>query len=262
MKELKPKLIIAGSNKKKRGSGYLLTLILVFAVGVYVGMKVEDTEFSGDQLIGNSQDHSQTSQSAANKGPEVIEEVANIREGDSENEIHNVSSAPGTITKSDIGEPSTADSHLDGRQLQDITTSESSETKVTLMSELSHTAEPGSEGSGLPEIEIYRLYRLQLLKISMMPMKQSANSRIKGTMPILFKPQIQEKRIGTSLRLVSLKQPERHGISQRFIKAKRAGMCLLKVYKEVGSIMSLWNRIIPKNDIQRARQALFLLACA
>ncbi len=92
MKELKPKLIIAGSNKKKRGSGigYLLTLILVFVVGVYVGMKVDDTEFSGDQLIGNSQDHSQTSQSAANKGPEVLEEVANIRERDSENEIHNI----------------------------------------------------------------------------------------------------------------------------------------------------------------------------
>lgn len=157
MKELKPKLIIAGSNKKKRGSGYLLTLILVFAVGVYVGMKVDDTEFSGDQLIGDSQDHSQTSQSAANKGPEVIEEVANIRERDSENEIHNISSDPGTITKSDIGEPSTADSHLDGQQLQDITTPESSETKVTLMNELSHMAKPGSEGSGLPQIEIYRL---------------------------------------------------------------------------------------------------------
>jgi len=159
MKELKPQLIIAGSNKKKRGSGigYLLTLILVFAVGVYVGMKVDDTEFSGDQLIGNSQDHSQTSQSAANKGPEVIEEVANIRERDSENDIHNISSDPGTITKSDIIEPSTADSHLDGQQLHDITTSESSETKVTLLSELSHMAEPGSEGSGLPEIGIYRL---------------------------------------------------------------------------------------------------------
>jgi len=120
-------------------------------------MKIDDTEFSGDQLIGNSQDHSQTSQSAANKGPEVIEEVANIRERDSENEIHNISSDPGTITKSDIIEPSTADSHLDGQQLQDITTSDSSETKVTLLSELSHMAEPRSEGIGLPEIEIYRL---------------------------------------------------------------------------------------------------------
>jgi len=171
MKELKPKLIIAGSNKKKRGGsiGYLLTLVLVFAVGVYVGTKIDDTGFSGDQLIGNSPDHSQMSQNAANKGPEVVEKAANTRKRDLENEISNISSDSDTVTKSDIIDHPTADSPsnqsqleennppLDGQQLQDVTAPESSETKVALINELSNIAEPGSEGGGLPEINIYRL---------------------------------------------------------------------------------------------------------
>jgi len=46
---------------------------------------------------------------------------------------------------------------------------------------------------------------------------------------ILLRVLIQEEKFGTSLKLVSLKQPKRHGIFQHCIKAKRAGEYLLKV---------------------------------
>ena len=166
MKGLKPKLIIAGSNKKKRGSGigYFLTLILVFAVGVYVGTKLDDTELSRDQSTEISQDHPQTSQNVANKEPEVIQGADNIGERGSKKEIHPISS---DIVNESVDEPkiATSDSDqsspleenenpLDGKRLQDITTSESSETTFTLKNEVSNITDPGS---GLPEVDIYRL---------------------------------------------------------------------------------------------------------
>jgi len=168
MTKLKPKFIIAGSNKRKHGSGigYFLTLILVFAVGVYVGTRVDDIELSGDQSAEISQDVSQNSQNVADKKPSVIEEVANIKDGDSDKGIRNISSDPGTITKSDIIEPTTADSSsdqsqleetessLDGQRLQDAGNAESDGTRVTLKSEVSDRTEAGS---GLPEVDIYRL---------------------------------------------------------------------------------------------------------
>jgi cell division septation protein DedD len=160
MKGLRPKLIIAGSNKKKRGIGYFLTLILVFAAGVYAGTKIDDIELSRDQSAEISQDSSQKSQNISNKEPEVIQEVDNIGERGSEKEIHNISSD--IINESDMTESQAADldseqenqNPLDGQQLQDITTSESSETKFTLKNEVSDITETGS---GLPEVNVYRL---------------------------------------------------------------------------------------------------------
>ena len=173
MKELKPKFIIAGSNKKKRGFGstigYFLTLILVFAVGVYVGMKIDDTELSEDRLTGISQDRSQTSQNVANKEPEDMD-IAIIGERDSEkNEIPNTSSDSATIKENDIIETQTAGTYsdqspleenenpLDGQQLQDNGNSESYGTNVALKNKVSDIAETEPQGSGLAEVNIYRL---------------------------------------------------------------------------------------------------------
>jgi len=168
MTKLKPKLIIAGSNKRKHGIGigYLLTLILVFAVGVYVGTRVDDIELSGDQSAEISQDISQNSQNVADKKPAVIEEVANIKDGDSDKGIRVISSDPGTIKKSDTIEPTTADSSsdqsqpeetesfLDGQRFQEAGNAESDGTRATIKSEVSDRTETGSV---LPEVDIYRL---------------------------------------------------------------------------------------------------------
>lgn len=173
MTKLKPKFIIAGSNKKKRGFGstvgYFLTLILVFAVGVYVGMKIDDTELSEERLTGISQNRSQASQDVANKEPEDMD-IAIIRERDSEkNEIDNILSDSATIKEGDIIKTQTAGTYsdqstleenenpLDVQQLQDNGNSESYGTKVALKNKVSDIAETESQGSGLAEVDIYRL---------------------------------------------------------------------------------------------------------
>lgn len=53
MTKLKPQLIVSGPNKKKggfvSGVGYFLVLIIVFMLGVYVGMGVNDPDFNSEQ---------------------------------------------------------------------------------------------------------------------------------------------------------------------------------------------------------------------
>lgn len=53
MKELKPKLIIADSGRRRRGSGggfwSFLTFLIVFAVGVYIGTKLDEYGFTGGE---------------------------------------------------------------------------------------------------------------------------------------------------------------------------------------------------------------------
>ena len=53
MRELKPKLMIANSGRRRRGLGggfwSFLTFLIVFLVGVYVGTKVDDMGLIGDQ---------------------------------------------------------------------------------------------------------------------------------------------------------------------------------------------------------------------
>ena len=83
--------------------------------------------------------------------------------------IPDISSNPGTITKSDIVDPPAADSHssqpqleenenpLHNQQLQDIPVSESSETEVANINELSPMDGAGSETSGLLGPDTYRL---------------------------------------------------------------------------------------------------------
>lgn len=85
MSKLKPQLIVTGSGKKKgsfaSGVGYFVLLILVFVLGVYVGMRVDSSdlhlerdgnkEFSGDKQpsIQNSSEKSQEAVAKAERGP-------------------------------------------------------------------------------------------------------------------------------------------------------------------------------------------------
>jgi hypothetical protein len=171
MTKLKPKFIIAGSNKKKRGFGstvgYFLTLILVFVVGVYVGMKIDDTKFGNERLAEISNDSSPAGENTVNKNPELVGEVAIYIESDSE--IDNILSDSATIKENDIIKTQTAGTYsdqspleenenpLDVQQLQDNGNSESYGTKVALKNKVSDIAETESQGSGLAEVDIYRL---------------------------------------------------------------------------------------------------------
>jgi len=59
MSKLKPQLILTGSNKKKGsfagGIGSFLLLVAVFVLGVYVGMKLDSTDLSGDMFSRDTQ---------------------------------------------------------------------------------------------------------------------------------------------------------------------------------------------------------------
>jgi len=66
MAKLKPQLIITGSNKKKNGFasgiGHFLILVVVFVLGVYVGMRIDDTDLDGEQFGGVSENRAPVSQ--------------------------------------------------------------------------------------------------------------------------------------------------------------------------------------------------------
>ena len=99
MKELKPKLIVAGSHKKKggfaSGMGYFLILILVFVLGVYVGTRVDDPKFGGEKLIGITQDDASLTQNTSNESQEVIVEVSQEKQTDGDGQ--NISSESASI---------------------------------------------------------------------------------------------------------------------------------------------------------------------
>ncbi len=55
MRELKPKLMMANSGRRRRGPGggfwSFLTFVVVFLVGVYVGTKIDDFNFGGEEHV-------------------------------------------------------------------------------------------------------------------------------------------------------------------------------------------------------------------
>ena len=80
MTKLKPQLIVAGPNKKKggfaSGVGYFLILIIVFVLGVYVGMGVNSTDFSDEQLSAmTDKDVSSTDEALSEPRQDTIEPV-------------------------------------------------------------------------------------------------------------------------------------------------------------------------------------------
>jgi len=80
MSKLKPQLIITGSNKKKNGFasgiGHFLILVLVFVLGIYVGMRVDNTDLDGERISENSQDSALVSQNISGDSEKVVVEDA------------------------------------------------------------------------------------------------------------------------------------------------------------------------------------------
>jgi cell division septation protein DedD len=89
MSNLKPQLIVTGSHKKKSsfasGIGYFLVLVIVFVLGVYVGMRIDSTDFEQDHIGQVSKD---TTSSVEKVEERTQNEVARVEtESASENDV-------------------------------------------------------------------------------------------------------------------------------------------------------------------------------
>ena len=84
MTKLKPQLIVAGPSKKKGGFvssvGYFLVLIIVFVLGIYVGMGVNGPDFNTEQTsVVNHDDTSSIQPRSSEPSIEAIEAAQNDR---------------------------------------------------------------------------------------------------------------------------------------------------------------------------------------
>jgi hypothetical protein len=89
MSKLKPQLIVTGSHKKKSsfasGIGYFLVLVIVFVLGVYVGMGIDSADFEQDHFGQVSKD---TTSSVEKVEERSQNEVARVEtESASENDV-------------------------------------------------------------------------------------------------------------------------------------------------------------------------------
>jgi cell division septation protein DedD len=79
MAKLKPQLLITGSNKKKgafaSGIGHFLLLVLVFVLGVYVGMRVDNTDLVEESFHGNSKGSVPVTQNISRESKKVVTKV-------------------------------------------------------------------------------------------------------------------------------------------------------------------------------------------
>jgi septal ring-binding cell division protein DamX len=79
MSKLKPQLIITGSNKKKggftSGIGHFFLLVLVFVLGVYVGMRVDNTDLVEESFHGNSKGSVPVTQNISRESKKVVTKV-------------------------------------------------------------------------------------------------------------------------------------------------------------------------------------------
>ncbi len=91
MTKLKPQLIVAGPNKKKggfaSGIGYFLVLIIVFVLGVYVGMGVNGSDFSDEQLSAMTDKDITSSQRAVSEPTQDAIQAAKDKVVDLDQEI-------------------------------------------------------------------------------------------------------------------------------------------------------------------------------
>jgi cell division septation protein DedD len=79
MSKLKPQLIITGPNKKKggfvSGIGHFLLLVLVFVLGVYVGMRVDNTDLVEESFSGNAKGSVPATQNISRESKKVVTKV-------------------------------------------------------------------------------------------------------------------------------------------------------------------------------------------
>ncbi|MEX0999938.1 MAG: SPOR domain-containing protein [Thermodesulfobacteriota bacterium] len=101
MAKLKPQLLITGSNKKKgafaSGIGHFLLLVLVFVLGVYVGMRVDNTDLVEESFHGNSKGSVPATQNISGESKKVVTKVP--KEEKSKVGIQNTS--PQKVSESD-----------------------------------------------------------------------------------------------------------------------------------------------------------------
>lgn len=80
MTKLKPQLIVSGPGKKKggfaSGIGYFFVLIIVFVLGIYVGMRVDKADFGEEQLISMEENNALPNQNSPNEPKEAVVEVS------------------------------------------------------------------------------------------------------------------------------------------------------------------------------------------
>jgi len=89
MSKLKPQLIVTGSHKKKSsfasGIGYFLVLVIVFVLGVYVGMRIDGTDFEQDHFGQAPEDTTSSAEKAVKRSQNDVARIET--ESASENDI-------------------------------------------------------------------------------------------------------------------------------------------------------------------------------
>lgn len=79
MTKLKPQLIVSGPGKKKggfaSGIGSFFVLIIVFVLGVYVGMRVDRTDFGEEPLISMEENNALPNQNSSDELQEAVVDV-------------------------------------------------------------------------------------------------------------------------------------------------------------------------------------------
>ncbi len=88
MSKLKPQLIITGSNKKKSGFasgiGYFILLVIVFVLGVYVGMRLDSADLNEDLFSRNLNTNVPEAQNIAEESQEHVIEVVHEKEANAD----------------------------------------------------------------------------------------------------------------------------------------------------------------------------------
>ena len=84
MSKLKPQLIITGSNKKKSGFaggiGYFFLLVIVFVLGVYVGMRLDSSDLGEDIFSRDLESNVAQVQNVPEESEKAIVDVAQEKE--------------------------------------------------------------------------------------------------------------------------------------------------------------------------------------
>ena len=111
MSKLKPQLIVTGSHKKKSsfasGIGYFLVLVIVFVLGVYVGMRIDRSDFEQEHFGQVSKDTASSVEKAEERSQN---EIARVEvESASENDVMARKPETGSQTSASLDQVTAAD---------------------------------------------------------------------------------------------------------------------------------------------------------
>lgn len=162
MSKLKPQLIITGSNKKKSGFasgiGYFILLVIVFVIGVYVGMRLDSADLNEDLFSRNLNSDVPEVQNIAEESEKAVLDVVQQKEVNT-----NVQDVP-TQSVSENNTDKIADTNLEinsedqGTELVDDTSMASSSDALTeTTNNESSFEEGGLAATNSPTEDSYRL---------------------------------------------------------------------------------------------------------